>query len=115
MELQADRPLLEVTYSTSGPANQAPDQPVLVQPADAAVDVSTSPTLEVTVTDPDSDPMDVTFYGREVGAGTGEDFTLIALPDTQKYSDDNPDTYLHCSNAVDRSQQRCSQYRLRRA
>lgn len=88
-----DRPKLEVIYSTSGPVNQAPDQPVLVQPLDDAVDVSTSPTLEVTVSDPDSDPMDVTFHGREVGAGTGEDFTIIALPDTQKYSDDNPDAY----------------------
>jgi len=88
-----DRPLLTVTYSSCGPANQAPDQPVLVQPGDGATGVSTPPTLQVTVTDPDSDPMDVTFYGREVGTGTCEDFTVIALPDTQNYSDDNPDTY----------------------
>jgi hypothetical protein len=27
--------------------------------------------------------MDVTFYGRATGDGTGEDFTLIAIPDTQ--------------------------------
>ena len=66
------------------PVNQAPNQPVLVQPVDGH-GVSTSPTLEVTVTDPDSDSMDVTFYGREVGAGTGEDFTIVVLPDTQKY------------------------------
>ena len=80
----ADRPLLTVTYST-GPVNHAPDQPVLVQPLDGATtDVSISPTLEVTVTDPDEDTMDVTFYGRELGTTSpGEDFTIIALPDTQ--------------------------------
>jgi len=55
--------------------------------------VPTPPTLEVTVTDPDSDNMDVTFYGRQIGTGTCEDFMVIALPDTQMYSDDNPDTY----------------------
>ncbi len=61
----------------------APDVPVLVQPADGAVGVSTSPMLEVTVSDPDGDVLDVTFYGR-LASGT-EEFILIALPDTQKY------------------------------
>jgi len=75
------------------PPNSAPDQPVLVQPLDGAVDVSTSPTLEVTASDPDLDALDVTFYGREVGAGTAEDFTVIVLPDTQKYSDNYPAIY----------------------
>jgi len=89
---QADRPLLEVTYSTSGPANQAPDQPVVVQPLDDATDISTSPTLEVTVTDPESDPMDVTFYGRAAG-GSAEDFTIVVLPDTQFYSESYPATF----------------------
>ena len=63
--------------------NEAPAAPVLVQPADSALSISTSPTLEVTVTDPEADLMDVTFYGRATGSGTGEDFTLIAIPDTQ--------------------------------
>src|SRR4029079_8066194 len=45
---------------------------------------STSPTLDVTVTDPEGDPMTVTFYGRDAAA-TGPDFTVIALPDTQFY------------------------------
>jgi hypothetical protein len=67
-------------------ANHAPNPPVLVQPADSATDVSTSPTLEVTVTDSDSDPMNVSFYGRAAGETAGEDFTIIALPDTQNYS-----------------------------
>jgi hypothetical protein len=67
-------------------ANHAPNPPALVQPADSATDFSTSPTLKVTVTDPDSDPMNVSFYGRAAGETAGEDFTLIALPDTQNYS-----------------------------
>jgi uncharacterized repeat protein (TIGR02543 family) len=71
---------------TGGPVNQAPEQPVLVQPLDDAMGVSTPPALEVTVTDPDSDPMDVTFYGRPVGTGTCEDFTIVVLPDTQNYT-----------------------------
>lgn len=54
----------------------------MVAPEDGETGVSTSPTLEVTVSDPDSDPLDVTFYGR---GGSGEEFTIIALPDTQKY------------------------------
>ena len=63
--------------------NEAPTAPVLVQPADSTINVSISPTLEVTVTDPEADLMDVTFYGRATGSGTGEDFTLVAIPDTQ--------------------------------
>jgi PKD repeat protein len=65
--------------------NAAPAAPALVQPGDTAVDVSTSPTLEVTVTDPEADNMTVTFYGRPLAASNA-DFTLIALPDTQKYA-----------------------------
>ena len=71
---------------TASTANHAPNPPVFVQPADDATDVSTSPTLEVTVTDSDSDPMNVSFYGRAVGETADEDFTVIALPDTQNYS-----------------------------
>ncbi len=80
----ANRPLLTVIYDAGGPVNQTPDQPVLVRPADGETEVATSPTLEVSVSDPDGDPLNVTFYGRVAGATTpGEDFTLVALPDTQ--------------------------------
>jgi PKD repeat protein len=65
--------------------NDAPTAPLLVQPGDTAVGVSTSPTLEVTVTDPEADNMTVTFYGRPQSSSNA-DFTLIALPDTQKYA-----------------------------
>jgi len=62
---------------------QCPDEPVVVQPADDATDVSTSPELVVTVSDPQGDLMDVTFYGR--GGALGDEFTIVVLPDTQNY------------------------------
>jgi hypothetical protein len=62
--------------------NTAPDQPTLISPSDGAVGVSLPPELRVNVTDPDGGLLDVTFYGREL---TGDDFTIIPLPDTQKY------------------------------
>jgi len=78
-----DRPKLIVHYNTE-PPSIPPDTPTLNTPINGAVNVSTSPTLVVTVTDPDGDTMDVTFYGREVGeTSPGADFTIIALPDTQ--------------------------------
>ena len=40
----------------------------------------------MTVADPDSDPLAVTFYGRRA-SGTAQDFTIVALPDTQHYVD----------------------------
>lgn len=74
------RPKLTVQYSTS---NQVPDQPSLISPSDMAIDVEFSPTLTVSVSDPDLDNLTVTFYGRIKAA---PDFTLIGLPDTQYYS-----------------------------
>jgi uncharacterized repeat protein (TIGR02543 family) len=69
---EANKPKLNINYCL--PDNTAPDQPVLVSPApDGATGVDTSPTLEVTVSDTDGNATDVTFYGREVGAGTWQD------------------------------------------
>ena len=59
---------------------------MLIAPADGATNVSTSPTLAVTVSDPDGDPLSVTFHGRRA-TGTPGDFTIVALPDTQHYVD----------------------------
>jgi len=59
------------------------DEPIeLVNPAYDAVNVPTSPSLEVQVHDPDGtgDLLDVTFFGRE-----NPSFTIVVLPDTQKY------------------------------
>ena len=58
----AYHPLLSVTYIPFAPA--APNQPTLVSPADGASGVSLSPVLSVIPTDPNADPMDVSFYGR---------------------------------------------------
>lgn len=79
-----------VHYTTLASANHAPEQPVLIQHTDTVADTSI---LEVMVTDPDSDPMNVTFRGRRVAEGTGEDFTIIVLPDTQLYAQNYPDIF----------------------
>jgi hypothetical protein len=68
-----------------------PNQPVLVSPPDRAADLPTSPTLEVTVSDPQGDSLDVTFYGRQASAAS--DFTIVPLPDTQKYCLSYPDIF----------------------
>jgi uncharacterized repeat protein (TIGR02543 family) len=60
----------------------------LVQPANGATGVSTSPTLEVTVTDPESDPTTVSFYGR-VKSAPQPDFMLVLIPDPQNESQYN--------------------------
>jgi hypothetical protein len=77
----------------SVPALGAPNQPLLVSPANGSTAGSTSPNLSVTVSDQDADNLTVTYYGRPAsGAGVGEDFTIIAMPDTQHYTD-NPSNY----------------------
>ena len=74
--------------------NEPPESPVLVQPVNQAEDVSTSPLLEVGVTDPEGVAMEVSFYGREAGAvGGGEEFTFIVLPDTQMASQSYPEVF----------------------
>ena len=50
-------------------SNSAPDAPTLNSPSDAATGVSTSPTLEVGVSDPDGDPLTVTYFGRPYASG----------------------------------------------
>ena len=79
---------VSVVFFAAPARADVPDPPVLVAPADLATGVSVSPTLEVTVSDPESDAMDVTFYGRLTGPLPGPDFSIIAIPDTQHYTDD---------------------------
>lgn len=76
-----------------GQDGQPPNQPTLVAPADASIVQTLSPDLTVQVSDPNSASVSVSFYGREVGAGSGADFTVIALPDTQNYSTSYPATF----------------------
>jgi hypothetical protein len=68
--------------------NNPPNTPVLNLPANNATGVSTSPTLDASVSDPDGGNLDVTFYGRPSSElpAPGPDFTIIALPDTQYYT-----------------------------
>jgi hypothetical protein len=58
----------------------------LVGPPDGATGVPTSPQLEVAVSDPEGQPLTVTFHGRPATNAPGPDFTLIGLPDTQYYT-----------------------------
>ncbi len=62
-----------------------PAPPVLVSPASNAVNVSTSPTLQVHVSEPGNGNLTVRFYGR-LAVNPGPDFTIAALPDSQYYS-----------------------------
>lgn len=59
-------------------------------PADQAIKVPADATLSAQIADPDGTPLRVTFHGRRVGAvDSAPDFTVVALPDTQFYSENN--------------------------
>ena len=62
-----------------------PDAPLLVAPSDDGTDVGLAPLLQVSVSDPEGDDLDVQFFGR-IRADSADDFTLVNLPDTQYYS-----------------------------
>ncbi len=66
--------------------NLPPDAATVVMPANGAEGIGVNPTLEVTVTDPEADTMDVAFFGRQVDGVASQNFTVVALPDTQFYS-----------------------------
>ncbi len=72
--------------------NFPPDPVVVVSPGNGATNVATSPTLTVHVTDPENDPLKVTFYGRPAGISV-PNFTMIALPDTEQYSGPYPEIF----------------------
>jgi hypothetical protein len=79
----ADRPMLIVTYVTD---NHVPNPPLLTGPADGSTGVPLPVPLSVSVSDPDAEPLTVSYYGRAVLSSSREDFTVIKLPDTQFYS-----------------------------
>ncbi len=68
-------------------ANLAPNVPTNVAPSDGSTGVSTSPMLQVQVSDPNGGQLTTSFYGRPVGNAAAEDFTFLVLPDTQHYVD----------------------------
>jgi hypothetical protein len=67
--------------------NQAPVV-TLTSPVDTATLSGTSASLVASLADPEGDAMTVTFYGRQSTPVTpGADFTVVAIPDTQYYSE----------------------------
>jgi hypothetical protein len=74
-------------FDNPPPLNGPPDAPVLTAPANNATNIALTTTLSATVSDPDANPLTVTFYGRAlVTNAAGPDFTIVTLPDTQYYS-----------------------------
>lgn len=73
--------------------NLSPEMPTLVGPSNGASDVPTSATLSVDVTDPEGQPLDVTFYGRPLQGAAGPDFTIATIPDPQYYAATYPSIY----------------------
>src|ERR1700736_3125615 len=65
-----------------------PNPPTPNSPADGSTGVSTSPTLNTTVSDPNSASLTVNFYGKVVPSvsSPAPNFSIIELPDTQYYS-----------------------------
>lgn len=94
--LEGSRPQ-EVIQGTNGQqiivANAAPQSPALVAPGNGATNVPLPASLSVTVTDLDSNPMDVTFYGRPLQPAGGPDFTMVVIPDTQYYAEFYPSIF----------------------
>jgi hypothetical protein len=66
--------------------NLAPAVPLLVSPQDAAARAPVNAPLTVYVNDYRNTDLTVSFYGRLRTAATGEDFTLVAIPDPQFYA-----------------------------
>jgi len=66
-----------------------PPSVTLNSPLQGETGVSTSPTLSITANDNDGDTMDISFFGGKTNS-IKDNFTIIALPDTQYYSESYP-------------------------
>ena len=64
------------------PAQAAPPRiDAILSPTPGATNVSVPPTLAVTVSDPDTSKLSVTFYGRlALTSAAGSNFTVVVLP-----------------------------------
>ena len=71
-------------------ATLSPDAPILVTPPDGGTAETLDVELTVSVTDPDAETLSVGYFGRSVPADT---FVLVALPDTQFYSQSHPSIF----------------------
>jgi hypothetical protein len=77
------------TYSMSAGEQMlgsVPNKPFNPNPPNGTSGLPTSLTLSVNVTDPDGDAMNVSLYQAAPPTMSHENFTIIALPDTQLYS-----------------------------
>jgi len=78
-----------VLRTTGAPFNlDVPPSISLVSPADNAIDIPLAGELSAAVNDLNGGNLQVKFYGRNIGnASHSDDFTVVALPDTQFYSE----------------------------
>lgn len=75
------------TLSITPNPNQAPVVTSTL-PTNGSTVTGTSASLQANLNDPEGDAMTVTFYGRRTTPVTpGPDFSLVAIPDTQFYSE----------------------------
>ena len=77
---------VDLNVDTTSPENNPPDAPTLVAPSDGStVGGTTSATLQVSVSDPNGDPMDVSFYNNDGGTLLGTS-SGVASGSTASYS-----------------------------
>ncbi|MES2477296.1 MAG: Ig-like domain-containing protein [Verrucomicrobiota bacterium] len=84
--------LTATTVSAAVTVQVLPNLPPVIapiSPADLAGVNAPSATLDVSLDDPEDQPLTVTFYGRPKTAPPAADFTLVTIPDTQYYSENN--------------------------
>lgn len=77
-----------VTFGSQQAPHVPPNKPFNPVPVNGSTNVATSTTLSVNVSHPAASPMNVSFY--QAGTEPLDNFTLIALPDTQFYSASYP-------------------------
>jgi len=76
-------------YANYTLGNSAPDSPLVNAPSDGATGVSTSPDLNVTVTDDDGDDMNVSFYGGTFPVlNCYQEFANVSDTNAQETSED---------------------------
>ncbi len=79
------------TWMSGAPVT--PPGTTLTTPANGAIDVAIPANLQVAVSDPEAEPLTVTFYGRAAKPSSNPAFTVVMLPDTQYYAASYPGTF----------------------
>ncbi len=74
-------------------ADMPPDVPVLVAPSDGSGITVASTPLTVHVSDYEAGDLEVKFYGRKLSSTPRPPFSIVAVPDTQFYSETYPATF----------------------